>query len=318
MRVAGSILVALLVAMAAGCRTVRVSDSAAAAPAALAEPGFPAAASILSGLDIDPDAGPWRIGDSTLLGITVARAGEQSTLYMLTELVAPSAGTPNYVMETTTARGVVTYSSPMCRTRIRLFDASGTQIQESDGAIPTMILNCGPYETAAANIERVGRGGAAEMDPGLEDRACIGFITFLAFGESSGKNRLLADLISRVVRRPPLLSLLTNRTIAISIAETIPVRLPDRPLTGGGALPVSSVPLRVEIAGSSAVGAALTLAPSCPPIGLVGGILAADIRHPSEPGTWAQVRLLAARRGDGAAWTPAYATVTRVAKRGTE
>lgn len=305
------ILAILLLSLAAGCAGTRTA--AIAPPTPIGEPDFPAAAFILTGLEIDPTAGPWRMGDRALLGITVSREGKLTTLYMLTELVAPRAGDRAYAISMTPRNGEpVTYSSPYCRTRIRLYDDSGRLIQESDGAIPTMVLNCGPYEAAMAgiaNADRLARGEERKPGP-RDDRACIGFIAFLAFGESSGKNKILSELVGRVVRRPTLLGFLMDRTLSLSMPELGGGTLPDLPMPGGPPLRRCIIPLVADIGGSTAVRTTLTLAPSCPPIGLVGGVMSANIRHPTEPDNWAQVRLLAARRGEGAVWPPPQANIS--------
>ncbi len=262
---------------------------------------FPAGATILEGFEIDPEPGPWRLGDRVLLGIRVTQAGRDSTLYLLTELVGPPNSSRVFTVTTRTDNGPVTLQSPTCRTRMHLYDEQGRLLQVSSGTVPTMILNCGPYEAAAEElrIQEALRRGERREDQPYDERAMRGYIAFIAFGQSSGRNRLLAGMVRRVVRRPPLLGLLLDRGLYLGWDENGPTRMPD--FTAGPALrlPTSRLPLYARAGGRDAARAVLLAAPSSPPIGLCGGLIEATIQHPTQPGTRAYVRLLAAQRGTG-------------------
>jgi hypothetical protein len=256
----------------------------------------------MQGFDIDPSPGQWRVGDRVLLGIRVTRAGVESTLYMTTEIVGTPEFPPAFTVTTSPqGRPRLRLSSPTCATRIMLYDEHGTLIQETKGRIPTMILNCGPSESALGDLraqEEI-RNGAKHEDVAIDDRAIIGFMAFLTFGQSSGKNRVMSDLVGRIVQRPSIISLVIDPSLWFGWKDGGPTAAPQETL-GSCSLPAYTLPMEVRAAGRPVASTDITVVPATPPIGICGGVVRADVRHPSEPGTFAQVRLLAARRDDGA------------------
>ncbi len=304
-------LVAMLLApgaLCAGCAGSRARAPEAPPPDEAGAP-FAAAASILDGFEVDPEPGTWRVGDRVLLGIQFWRAGEETTLYMLTELVGEPDlfGQSFQIKATPLNQPPVTLESPTCPTRIRLYDEHARLIQESDGRVPTMILNCGPFEfaTEAVRVSEAVRTGQRPEDQPFNERSLRGFMVFIAFGESSGRNKVLSGLVSRMVDRPPLVQLLFRRSLVIGWPyDDPPAPHPAIRLGDGPELPAFRLPLDAAINDRPAAAAVLTVVPSTPPIGLCGGVVEAEIRHPTRADTRAHVKLLAARRGTGAEVIP--------------
>jgi hypothetical protein len=293
----------LACATLAGCATSSKPPLAVPAPT-IADTEFPAAASILQGIEVDTEPSQlWHVGDRILLGITVTRHEETTTLYMETEI----AGTPSYdrmfvVTGHPKGRPSIKLSSFTCKTRIRLYDETGKLIQESDGRVPTMILNCGPFEAAAeeVRIRNAEAEGHKREDQAFHERSMIGFMVFLTFGQSSRRNSVLENVVGRVARRPSLIELVLDPTLSFSWSGAGPTPLPDARL-GETRRPAYRVPMEVSAAGKVVANTALTIVPSTRPIGLCGGVIEADVQHPSEQGTHAHMRLLGAKRGDGPA-----------------
>lgn len=286
-----------------GCSTSRTPPLPVPAPT-IADTEFPAAASILQGMEVDTaPSNPWHVGDRILLGISVTRREETTTLYMETEITDPPSF--DHVFNVTghpPGRPSITLSSFTCKTRIRLYDETGKLIQESDGSVPTMILNCGPFEAAAEElrIRSVVAEGQKREDQPFHERSMIGFMVFMTFGQSSRRNSVLENIVGRVVRRPSLIELVLDPTLSFAWTEGGPSALPDARL-GAVTRPAYRVPMQVSAARTVVANTILTIVPSTRPIGLCGGVIEADVQHPTEPGTHAHMRLLAAKRGDGTA-----------------
>lgn len=283
------------------CAGARRASPVAAAPTG-EEPDFAAAAGILDGFEIDPEPGPWRVGDRVLLGLRFWRAGEATTLYMLSELTGvPEFDRPFEVTARPQNHPRVTVTSPTCRTRIRVYDDAGVLIQESQGRLPTTILNCGLYDGAMGElaIQSAVAGGGRREDQPFNERALRGFFAFIVFGQSTGRNKVIADLVARLIDRPPLVSLLLRRELTLGWIDGAGPAPGESVRLGGLERPTCSFPIAASINGRPAASAVLKVIPSTAPVGLCGGMIEADVRHPRHAESRAHVRLLAARRGDG-------------------
>jgi hypothetical protein len=253
-----------------------------------------AADSLLSGFEFGEVGSAWRAGDRVLLGVRSQR-GERITLrYLLVELMdGVDAQTPLAITFTEeSGRKTVSPLAPPSRfTRITVFDEGGKQLVQSRGTVPEKLLNNGLF--GMRNAEATTRPDSSS------DRAFLALVSIVSFSASSGGNSALSSMTRDVVGLPSLLAMLTRRpTLNINTTGVHPgaATLADTPW------PAAEVSLEISINDELMLNVETTAVENRPPIGLVSGIVTVDGRHPTDTTRHLRMKLLAARRGTGAAF----------------
>lgn len=299
-------LAVLCAAIGAGGCSSNAIPLAAREPFLLAPPVAPApgpAERILSGFDLADDPGAWNIGDRVLLsvrqrkpdGVTVDRLlliellGEKSGQVM--EFTAKGPGGSPYVLET-----------PYAKTRLTLYDAEGTELKTAEGKFPEAMLSSGLYDGAEPAVGLPASADAmAGMTEAQYDRAMRGWLTTMSFSGSLGKPGMFQSMLKDVVARPPLLQILFRPTVALETGDAgiTPGEAWAPSGHAGAPVPTVRVPLVLKIAGKAGMVGEVLAARPVAPLSLCGGIVTAEARNADRPEVRAEIRLLAARRGNG-------------------
>lgn len=276
-----------------------------AAPGAAAAGPFHAGGAILAGFELPPageargGAATWRVGDRVLLGLRFVQDGRETVRYIGIELDDVLYGS---VRMTITRKDGTTreYVSLEHTTRITMYDEAGVLLAEVGGGIPSLLMDVGVYDAARVDV----RTRAAGEDPASaelaeEDRRVseLGWAGVAALSSSMRENRILSDLLTDLARRPPWWRLILRPTVALNYAEPYASEAPPWSPAAGVCLPAYLVPLEMEISGEPALSGEVTVVPVRGPLALCGGLVHASVRRARDPGTHAEIRLLACRRG---------------------
>jgi len=260
---------------------------------------------ILSGFDAAASREDWQIGDRVLIGVRATKPTGVTTRLVLVELTG-ELDPKN--MEFSTSGGKhdrkYEFTSDVARTRITLFDETGTKIAQAMGRFPIKLLGYGPYDGAEPMI---GHTEGLSDDDFLSklpddqfDRVMRGWGSLFTFSGSLGKKGLFKQMLEDVIVRPSLLRLLLHPSAGLSFGTD---RWPthDVPWTPGGAVSVSTihVPLALTIAGEPALEGDLLAAEPVAPLSLCGGLIRANGHKPGDESVRVDLELLAAARGNG-------------------
>ena len=286
----------------------------AAAPRESLAQRFPGAATVLSGLDIASDLGQWRAGDRVLLGLSFVRGSARTDRMLLVELGAEPGRRPRFRRKVGVFGDEIEIDSPTRATRLHVFDADGVELADDPAQLAEVFLDYGPFEVA-----RIGGGyaiatGEAEkprenphpeialeaLEPGV-----YGMMSLLAFGEGAGANPTLDGLIRQAFTTGQKLSLLFSwGRFEIRIGDVSAMQPGTGPLAGLGIRTAYDSQVKVSVSGKEALSGRALLAPTYAPLGLCGGIIAAELVNHADPGIRARVVLLGAARGPTEANTP--------------
>lgn len=205
----------------------------------------------------------------------------------------------------------VAVDSPLTLTLIKILDEHKAEVAHSDGSIPTEMFSHGLY-SAYDTMDRIlsdgglprellrleGRSGELWDRASEEDarKIVVGFASLHAMGLSLSSNKVFKKMLGDSVQRPSLVSMLFGVTIAIGTRENeVPTRTSYT--LGADTLPAYIIPMVLTINDEPAMLFDLTVVPLRPPLGLCGGVVAIDARHPTKPDVNIAVRLVSASRG---------------------
>lgn len=305
--IVGPVLVIL--ALSGGCHTAHTPaghSAAAALTADTARPtaavsSIPGAAAILSGFDLAASPDDWNIGDRVLLLLRLEKAGTTTDRLLLVELTDELDVFHTIDMSARSSRGPVKLSSATATTRLTLYDADGSQIEQSEGRFPSDLLGYGLTDGATPFI------GRPPSDPAVTDnltddefqRMLRGWMTLFSFSGSLNRKGLFSQMLKDVVARPSLLSMLFNPSASMKMDAPGPtVGEPWSP-NPGLAIDTVDVPLELTISGKPSLLGHVSAARPVAPLSLCGGVLSARAVNADTAATRLEIRLLAAARGTG-------------------
>src|SRR5690606_25922897 len=122
------------------------------------------------------ELGNARSGDRVLLGLRIIRRGEETVRYLEVEQTPWLAdrGLVKLTMSPSGSDEKYIFRSPEVKTLVRLYDEGGEKLAETDGGVPSMLLNVGLYDAIRRGLDfpdkpyasreefaRWGLGGAA-------------------------------------------------------------------------------------------------------------------------------------------------------------
>lgn len=293
-----ALAVVLLAGMAGCARTERVASDVSSTTLPATDAAWPAGDRILTGFELGAPGDPWRAGDRVLLGLRAQRDGESSIRYLLVELTE--------ILDIKTSLGIsgkgpkgekISYAiAPPSRvTRLSVFDESGKLLLKSDGAIPDKLLNNGLFGMLGANNSTV-----ASAEPDLaSERGFLGLMSLVQFSASSGGNKALDEMTRMIIERPSLWTLLTRRpTLSLNTTNVRPTIV----LFGGTHRRAAQIGVDLSFNDALIAQVDVTAIESAPPLGIIGGMVFAEGKHPSDPTRRLHIAVLATRRGDGASF----------------
>jgi hypothetical protein len=194
-------------------------------------------------------------------------------------------------------------------TLIKVLDEQNKEVSSSHGGVPMFIFGSGLYRASEVVAGVRARSGLTEHSsyaeftrvatPDERKEIARGYISLYAMSLSLQSNKVFNKMLFESVEKPSLLSLIFEET-TISIGERS-----DAPLTkttwelGNSTLPAYRMPMRLLINGKEAMIFDLTVVPHNTPLGLCGGLVALEARHPTKADVKISVRLIGAHRGTG-------------------
>ena len=300
------------IACASGCMgTVHVTGASAVPLTAPSESGlerrFPGASALVEGIDTAGVPGRWRAGDRVLLGMTFANGTAETERLLLVELHEEPGRRPVFRRRVNVFGDELRIDSPTRAVRLGLFDAEGGVIDQRAGQLAEVFLDYGPVEVA-----RIGGGYA--ISPGGDDEprenprpeieletltpSVYGMMSLLAFGDGASDNPTLAKLIQRTFTAGQQLRLLwTWGKFEIRFGDV--ERLADgaEPVPGLRGIEAYDCQIRISIGGVEALSGRAVVVPTYAPLGLCGGIVAAELVNSANPSLRAGIVLLGAERG---------------------
>lgn len=282
---------------------------------------FPGAAALLDGFDAG-DGGrahaaddEWRAGDEVLYGLRLQRDGRVRHWLLHLRVTEPvallrdrggrSRGEPmptvDWLIRVDGEQR--TFPTRHCRVLATVCDAEGRVLGRSEPQLPRDFVARG----ISAACERVWRqrsgDGAVAVAIGPEDVDAFaeGTLCAVALLQVVQADDVLAPLLWEVVDPPSLWSVLGSLGVRVvvrpqfleTVAATSPV--PAFPT------PSFRVPMSLLVNEREALCVGLTVTRPQSPLGLCGGVLAAEAWHPADHGRRFTLVLLAARRGP--AWS---------------
>jgi|GEM_PF-2824838 len=299
-------------ACASGCMgTVHVTGAAAVPLTAPSETGlerrFPGASALVEGIDTAAVGGRWEAGDRVLLGMTFANGTIETERLLLVELLDEPGKRPVFRRRVNVFGDELRIDSPTRAIRLGLFDAEGEVIDQREGQLAEVFLDYGPVEVA-----RIGGGYAISTGGDDEPRenprpeieletltpSVYGMMSLLAFGDGASDNPTLAKLMQRAFTAGQLLRLLwTWGKFEIRFGDV--ERLPDsaEPVPGLRGVEAYDCQIRISIGGVEALSGRAVVVPTFAPLGLCGGIVAAELVNSANPTLRAGIVLLGAERG---------------------
>lgn len=272
---------------------------------------------LMEGLDPVEPGGRWRAGDTALLGVAEDGNGPSKEWYLriavrpppLIEWDGKTLAPSDSVTFRTSPRGEprreVTAHFSLVPMKVEVFDGALNLVTETDAMMPEISLRYGLIEHVRQQREGVSMTDPAHNGPMIDGhvtasevqlRGIAGLLALARFPQFVERVPSVEGLMARMVERPPLLSILANRGVSMSVQlaprEAVEVSPPP-----GVVGPVYRVPVRVEMNGRKALDCELLLATADPPFGACNGVLGLEAAHPRFVERRVRVRLLAARRG---------------------
>jgi hypothetical protein len=306
---------------AAGCRST-APLSAVPPPmvtfegAELADARFAAGAALLSGFDALED-GPWKLGDSVLLGIGIERPGRAKELYLKItampkfpeirlgdeSLVFRDAMRVRYTPHDSQADGGwVRLEYDLVPLQVELFDDSAKLIFKTISMMPEPCLRHGLIDNI--ELERSGGSFYDELPPAeagqdriageRQLRLLAGWMALMRLPQFLHRESM-QGLVWDIVEKPSLLSVLRSGGVSLGLAmQAKDAELVEPPPLGAEI--AYRVPLVVQVNDRPALECTLLLARATPPLGPCNGLLAIEGVNPKDSRKRLTVRLLAARR----------------------
>ncbi|MBZ0173445.1 MAG: hypothetical protein K8E66_13760, partial [Phycisphaerales bacterium] len=268
---------------------------------------FPGAAGLLGTIEAADSTGRWRTGDRVLLGLSFARGSSRTDRMLLVELRDRPGRRPRFERTVAVFGDEVRIDSPTRATLLTLYDADGRLISDQKGQLAEIFLDYGPIEVA-----RVGGGYA--IATGAPDRprenphgdvtldalrpGVYGMMSLLAFGEGASDNPTLAALIEQAFTLGQKLKLLFSwGRFEIRFGAVEPLDPHALPVPGFAPREGFDCEVRISIGENEALSGRAVVVPPDAPLGLCGGIVAAELTNSADPGLSASLVLLGASRG---------------------
>lgn len=297
----------------AGCSTRVHMTGAAAVP--LTPPSetslvsrFPGAGLLVDGVETAQAGGEWHAGDRVLVGLTFANGSSVTERMLLVELEEQAGRRPVFRRRVDVFGDELRIESPTRSVRLGLFDAEGEVIDERFGQLAEIFLDYGPIEVA-----KIGGGYAISTGDSDEPRenpkpditletltpSVYGMMSLLAFGDGASDNPTLAKLIQRAFTMGQQLRLVwTWGKFEIRFGEVERLAPDAEPVPGLRGIEAYDCQVRISIGGVEALSGRAVVAPTYAPLGLCGGIVAAELVNSSNPSLRSGIVLLGAERGE--------------------
>lgn len=305
--------------------TVHVTGASAVPLTAPSESGlarrFPGASALVEGIETAASADRWAAGDRVLLGMTFVNGLDETERLLLVELLDEPGRRPVFRRRVNVFGDELRIDSSTRAVRLGLFDADGAVIDERAGQLAEVFLDYGPVEVA-----RIGGGYAISTGGDDEPRenprpeieletltpSVYGMMSLLAFGDGASDNPTLAKLIQRAFTAGQQLRLLwTWGKFEIRFGDVDRLAPGAEPVPGLRGVEAYDCQIRVSIGGVEALSGRAVVVPTYAPLGLCGGIVAAELVNSANPSLRAGLVLLGAERGgrsptEGALQEPRY------------
>lgn len=181
--------------------------------------------------------------------------------------------------------------------RATVHDREGRVVQSSTSFVGDAFLRAGSLE--ACDLVRASgwRTGTVAQPTDAEASILVRGVMgmYQLFGVLR-ENEALGPLLLRVVRRPSILSIVTNGGVTLLLEARLEEAVQVDP-TPFGAPRAMRYPVRILANGTLALEAAFFVVAPQPPNHLSAGVVAIDAWHPDEPERRFTMRLLGGRRG---------------------
>ena len=260
---------------------------------------FPGAAAISNGFDERTADANWREHDQALFALQLEKDGEVVRWLLHIDVATPRPITlvdPPATSDGENMSGSIQSQAAVVATRV--FDAAGKLLTTTDVALPAGYLAHGLLPAIDGDISKRGQGASKEEifeSIALYVRAHYAIRALL---DVLRQDEELDDYFWRVVDAPGALSVIVHMGVKIdvdmafarSVAATVPPPLPSVERA-------ATVPLRIDVNGSTALFVDLLATDASRPYAICGGIVAAVARHPTQPDTSLRLQLIAARCG---------------------
>jgi len=266
---------------------------------------FVAAPGILAGFEVGPNPEKYRTGDRVLIGLRVERSSGVVEKYLKITLVGDvpmDDGSFSFASESgrleANVRSYLAFAEA--------FDAHGKEIGGTVVKIPAVGLYAGVFDYASIAVESLSwdeaKKAASRRDPNLQEHVAVAMLSLIMHGRMLRDTKELNELAEGMIRRPSVIDAVLGG--GFEIKDGVPSRTGEAVVLGNSA-PLPAVEVHQEFwYGWTLLGRLSgTAVPSVPPLGLAGGLVSGIADNPGH-GPRIEVKLLAARRGDGDEWKP--------------
>lgn len=268
---------------------------------------FPGASMLVDGVDTAATGHQWRAGDRVVLGMTFANGTRLTERMLMVELLEEPGRRPMFRRRVDVFGEELRITSPTRAVRLELLDAEGGAIDKRPGQLAEVFLDYGPVEVA-----RIGGGYAIATGGDDEPRenprpeieletltpSVYGMMSLLAFGDGASDNPTLAKLIQRAFTTGQQLRLLwTWGRFEIRFGDVERLDPDAEPVPGLRGVEAYDCEIRISIGSVEALSGRAVVVPTYAPLGLCGGIVAAELVNSAAPDIRAGIVLLGASRG---------------------
>lgn len=268
---------------------------------------FPGASGLLEGVATATEPLAWRPGDRVLLGLTFVNGSNRTERLLLVELTSEPGERPVFRRRVDVFGEDLRIQSPTRAVVLGLYDEVGTLLSERPGQLAEVFLDHGPVEVA-----RIGGGYAISTGdregPRQNPRpevtiealtpSVYGMMSLLAFGDGAADNPMLAKLIQNAFTLSQQLKLLwTMGRFEIRFGQVERLGPGVEPVPGLDVGEAYDCEVRISVGGDEALVGRAVVAPTFAPLGLCGGIVAAELINVANPSMRAELVLLGAARG---------------------
>jgi hypothetical protein len=196
----------------------------------------------------------------------------------------------------------VEWSSPLLLVAVRVYEADGRLVQETEAKVPETVLRSGLHPALELYSEletRMGLAGDAKPELSGDETRGLGeglamLPTLLGILQDDS---VLESLLMQAVGPPPILSILRGVHVLVSLELDQATTVADSdtvPCTPGS---IHRVPLHLSVNDAPTLDLELVVAAADPPLRLSGGILSLSGVSCRGPERRVTLELLAARRG---------------------